>query len=307
MTALIAPGTDEWLKLVTASKVSAILGVSPYESPRSLWHKMRGDIPPSAQTTVQARGHFLEGGVLDWFFADHPELIRAGGELTVCRDDLPWAAATPDDLATTADLRETFPVDAKTAGRGPSGEDEAAWWGEPGTDQVPLHLIPQAMWVMHLGGWKRFVFTRLGPYLDRDDYVVTYDAALAADIERRCHDFWQSLGSETPPPLDDTTHTYDAVRAVATVGDGDWECPPELAHELCRSRADIDDAQSRYNLARSRCIDLMGDAKRVVCAGQVLGQKQKTKTGTALYPPRKAVDIDDLPAIDTPEAPEAAA
>lgn len=299
---LIAPGSDEWLRLITASKVSAILGLSPYESPRSLWHKMRGDILPAEQTRVQARGHFLEAGILDWYFADHPELTRAGGELTVLRDDLPWAAATPDDLATTADLRETFPVDAKTVGRD-QYDDEAAW-GEPGTDQVPLHLLTQAMWVMHIGGWKRFVFTRLGPFLDRDDYEVTYDPELAAEIEARCAEFWRSLGDDAPPPLDDTVFTYDAVRAIASIGEGDWECPPALARELCQSRADIDTAERRYNLARSRCIEQMGEAKRVVCAGQVLGQKQKTKNGAALYPPRRPVVIDDLPLIDTPETTE---
>jgi hypothetical protein len=97
------------------------------------------------------------------------------------------------------------------------------------------------------------------------------------------------------PPLDDTAATYDAVRAVAPIGDGDWECPPELAHELCRSRADVDHAEARYNLARSRCIEQMGEAKRAVCAGQVLGQKQKTKSGSALYPPRRPVDLAALP------------
>lgn len=298
MSAVIAPGSDEWLRLMTASKVAAVLGLSPYESPRSLWHRMRGELPPTKQSSVQARGHYLEAGILDWYFADHPELTRAGGELTVLNDDLPWAAATPDDLATTEDGRETFPVDAKTVGR----DDEA--WGEPGTDQVPLHLLTQAMWVMHVGGWRRFVFTRLGPFLDRDDYEVAYDAELAADIEARCHGFWQSLAGDTPPPLDDTLATYDAVRAVAPVGEGDWECPPALARELCRARADIADAEARHNLARSRCIEAMGDAKRVVCADQVLGQKQKTKNGAALYPPRKAVDIDALPLPAPADAPE---
>jgi hypothetical protein len=305
VTALIAPGSDEWLRLVTASKVSAILGVSPYESPRSLWHKMRGDIPADPQTTVQARGHFLEAGILDWYFADHPELSRFGGEMTVLRDDLTWAAATPDDVATTVDGRESFPVDAKTIGR--DDPNEGRDWGEPGTDQVPLHLVPQAMWVMHIGGWKRFVFTRLGPWLERDDYEVTYDPQLAADIEARCYEFVQSLGSATPPPLDDTIFTYDAVRAVAPIGDDDWECPPELAHELCRSRDDIKRAEARYNLARSRCIEQMGGFQRVVCAGQVLGQKQRTKAGAALYPPRKAVDIDALPLITATTDQETAA
>lgn len=300
MTAMIKPGTDEWLRLVTASKVAVILGVSPWDSPRSLWHKMRGDLAAKPTTAVQARGHHLEPAVLDWYFADHPELTRHGGEVTVLNDRLPWAAATPDDLATTADGRETYPVDAKTVGREP-GDDEAAW-GEPGTDQVPLHLIPQAVWCMHIGGWKRFVFTRLGPFLERADYEVAYDPDLAADIEARCWTFVQSLGDDRPPPLDDTVHTYDAVRALAPVGDGEWQCPPELAHELCQARADIADAEARHNLARSRVIEQMGDAKKAMCGGQLIGQKQKTKTGSALYPPRRPVDLTALPTLTTEES-----
>jgi hypothetical protein len=303
VTALIAPGTDQWLKLVTASKVSAILGLSPYESPRSLWHKMRGDIPPSAQTRVQARGHFLEAGVLDWFFADHPELSRHGGEVTLTRDDLPWAAATPDDLATDPDGL-VIGVDAKTAARDANGNDETAGWGEPGTDQVPLHLLTQAMWVMHIGKFDRFLFVRLGPFLDRDEFVVTYDADLAADIEARCFLFWLSLYDGEPPELDGRIQTYDALRIVVPVGEGGWEAPDDLARELCESRTAVDTAQARYNLARSRVLDAMGDAKQVTYRGQVLGQKQRTKNGCALYPPRNPVDLS---VFTTSEAPEAVA
>lgn len=297
MTALIKPGSAEWARLVTASKVAAILGVSPYESPRSLWHKMRGDIPAQAQTAVQARGHHLEAGVLNWFFADHPELTRAGGEQTVTREDLPWAAATPDDIATDPD-GVPIPVDAKTVGRD-DGE-----WGNPGTDQVPLHLLTQAMWVMHLGMFDRFIFTRLGPFLDRDEYPVAYDLELAADIEARCFAFWLSLADGEPPALDGRAETYDALRTVSPLGEGAWEAPEALARKLCETRAAVDTAESAYNLARSRVLDAMGDAKQVTYRGHVLGQKQKTKTGCALYPPRKDVDLS---IFATPDAPEAAA
>lgn len=298
MTATYKPGSDEWLRLVTASKVSAILGVSPYESPRSLWHKMRGDVPSPAQTSVQARGTYLESGILAWFFADHPELTRDGGEQTVTRDDLPWAAGTPDDIATTAD-GERVPVDAKSVGRD-DGE-----WGEPGTDQVPLHLLTQAVWVMRLGGFRRFIFTRLGPFLERDDYEVAYDPALGADIEARCHAFWLSLHDGEPPALDRRLETYNALRVVVPVGEGTWEAPDDLARELCESRAGVDAAEGRYNLARSRVLDAMGDAKQVVWRGHVLGQKQRTKAGCALYPPRAGVDLSIFTTPDAPEAPAA--
>lgn len=294
----LQPGSEAWLQLVTASKVSAILGLSPYESPRSLWHKMRGDIPAQSQTRAQARGTYLEAGILDWFFADHPEYVsRHGQEQTITRDDLPWAAATPDDIATTDD-GERVPVDAKTVGR------DDGQWGEPGTDQVPLHLLTQAMWVMHLGGFRRFIFTRLGPFLDRTDYQVAYNEALAADIEDRCRAFHQSLADGPPPDLDGTAETYAALRAVSPVGEGPWECPDSLARDLCQARADTADAEARYNLARSRVLDAMGDAKQAVWRGYVLGQKQRTKNGAALYPPRTNIPLSMFATPDAPEATE---
>lgn len=295
MTGRLLPGSPEWLRVVSSSKVSAILGLSPYESPRSLWHKMRGDIPPEPQTSAQARGTYLEAGILDWYFADYPGLTRIGHETTVRRDDLPWAICSPDDVATDPATGDSFPVEVKTDGRGV--------FGEPGTDQVPLHYVVQGMWTCHIGGWDRIVYPVLGPWLDRADYVVAYDPALAREIEQRCYAFYRSLGDDqAAPALDDTLATYDAIRAVAPIGDGDWECPPDLARDLCRARADIDTAQARHNLTRSRCLEAMGDAKRVVCGGQVLAQKQRTKSGTALYPPRRPVDLSLLPTTDSEES-----
>lgn len=292
MTALLVPGSAEWLKTISSSKVAAILGLSPWESPRSLWHKMHGDIPPEAQTSAQSRGTFLEAGLLAWFFADHPELTRLGGESTVRSERLPWASCSPDDIATDPVSGEQFPIEAKTDARGV--------FGEPGTDEIPLYYLVQGLWTMHVGGWSKIVFPVLGPFLERQDYTMEYAplAELAADIEARCFAFWQSLQIDTPPELDGSVATYEALRSVSTAGDGDWECPPDLARELCQSRTDIAAAEGRHNLARSRVLDLMGDAKRVICGGQVLGQKQSTKSGKpALYPPRKAVDLDALPTL----------
>ena len=39
------PGSPAWTRRITATKVAAILGVSPWDSPRSMWAKMRGEMP----------------------------------------------------------------------------------------------------------------------------------------------------------------------------------------------------------------------------------------------------------------------
>ncbi|MER2224040.1 MAG: hypothetical protein ABS976_20875, partial [Rhodococcus sp. (in: high G+C Gram-positive bacteria)] len=39
------PGSPEWLKLITASKIPSILGISRFKSQFSLWHEMAGNLP----------------------------------------------------------------------------------------------------------------------------------------------------------------------------------------------------------------------------------------------------------------------
>ena len=58
------PGSREWHRLITASKVPAILGLSPWQSPYSLWMQMSGRIDATPETTTTRRGHYLEAGVL---------------------------------------------------------------------------------------------------------------------------------------------------------------------------------------------------------------------------------------------------
>jgi hypothetical protein len=56
----IEPGSPEWLRAITPSKVAAILGVSRWESPYSLWHRMKGTVPPEGPKDIFQIGHDYE-------------------------------------------------------------------------------------------------------------------------------------------------------------------------------------------------------------------------------------------------------
>lgn len=295
--AALTPGTPEWRRVVTASKVAAILGVSPYESPRSLWHLMRGDVvPPAEATAVQSRGHFLENGILDWWCEQHPEF--AGHVQTrqylALRDDLPWAAATPDLYVYGAEVV----VDAKTS------RDDTEW-GAPGTDQVPLGYLAQLMWAMHLSGARVAYIALLTQFLDLREYRIEYDADLAADIEARCAAFYASLTTDVPPALDDHVATYESLRRIhPDIEDGtEVELDPAVAREFVEATRAARAADARLTGAKSALLGALGRSKRAVCAGQLIAQRQKTASGTpALYPARKAVDLDALPTIERTRA-----
>ena len=71
----LAPGSAEWTKCVTASKISGILGLSSWASPYSLWADAVGvtepQTPDAGALKRYDRGHRLEAVLLqylaDWF------------------------------------------------------------------------------------------------------------------------------------------------------------------------------------------------------------------------------------------------
>lgn len=264
----LAPGSAAWMRLVTASKVPAILGVSPYDSPRSMWHKMRGDIPGQPETDTLRRGHYLEPAILAWWRDRHPEYRIFAPQYVAARDDLPWAMATLDGLASAYDQAPVV-VEAKSS-------DKPDEWGRPGTDEVPPYYAGQVMFAMHLTGARRAFIPVLGTHLRFEEYVVDYDRELAEDIVTTCQAFYDSLTGDVPPDLDDHVATYEAVRAVNTgVDKGNTaRIDTDLAAQWVDARAAEDDAVNQARLWDARIVDAVGTAQFIEAAGVVIGRQQ---------------------------------
>lgn len=261
------PGSPEWQRLITASKVAAILGVSPWASPRSTWHAMHGDLPREAQTTAQSRGHYLEPAILAWWrdqhgvvdgeFAEQPEYGLGD-----------WAAATPDMVACHP-VDDNVLVEAKSTNQ----LDE---WGDPGTDVIPAYYLCQTYWQMHVSGVHRCYVPIIGPRLEFAEYVVDYDAAIGADLEQRMRAFYDSLAAHEPPALDDTVATFNAVRKVHKDIDAgaEIELTEAEAVELVAANGAVKAWEARLRLAKSTVLDRMGRAQYAVCNGQRIARRQ---------------------------------
>lgn len=287
----LTPGSPEWTKRVTASKVAAILGRSPFASPRSVWHQMHGDLPLWEGSDATRRGQFLEAGVLAWWRHKHgigsPDFMPEvwSEQPTYTLGD--WAAATPDAVAAIgtdgeADWRRVL-VDAKTT----SDFD----WVE-----VPVHYYAQALWAMHVSGIHEFRFAVLHGNLRFQEYVVEYDADLAAGIEAKCREFYDSLAADEPPPLDDTTFTYEAVRKVhpdiepKAAVELDFDTAYDLAFE-CES---LKVREARARLAKSAVLDRMGRAQYATHNGVRIARRQNGAHGVTFVVIAKPSDLNDL-------------
>lgn len=278
----MTPGSPEWLRVITASKVAAILGLSPWDSPRSMWHKMHGDLAAEKQTVDQSRGHYLEPAILAWWRDRHDVGHDEGREYKLQPlyrlDD--WAAAQPDMAACIAD-DDTVLVEAKSAA---SADD----WGDPGTDEIPLYYAVQTLFQMHVSGIRRtYVPVLFGkPRLGFAEYVIDYDEVLALDIVTKCRAFYDSLAADEPPELDSSVATYEAIRKVhpdieAKVS---VEIDPDLALDFVTALREADAWEETARFARSRVIEAMGTANYAVCQGERIARRQRNKSGVSFVP-----------------------
>jgi putative phage-type endonuclease len=143
----LTPGSPEWLRELTASKVAAVLGLSPWESRFSLWYRMSGALFPEPQTPQQERGLYLENAVVAWL-ADQYRLTVVPG-LCWRNHARSWQVASPDGLVVPGDvkmwppLHATAVVEVKTAAKFEE-------WGPYGSDEIPAHYRAQAVWHLEI-------------------------------------------------------------------------------------------------------------------------------------------------------------
>jgi len=277
------PGSPEWLKTISASKVAAILGVSKWDSPYSMWRKMRGETPSDDRKNAddKARGHYLEAGVLAWWEDQHPEVLAMSTQVYVAHPDLPWATCTMDAIADDTHGNRIV-VEAKT-------DDSHDEWGKPGTDEVPAYYAAQVMWSLACVPEAQFacVAVLFGyPHLGFEEFVIQRDDALIKAIVTRCQEFYESLTYDVPPDLDDHVATYDVIRAIhPDIETGESaELTDEQADEFLEAGDAAKAAVVRERAAKTVVLDRMGRAQYGVTAGGLrVARRQPGKGGVSLY------------------------
>lgn len=276
-----APGTPEWARLVTASKVAAILGLSPWESQRSMWHTMRGEIPIPAESRPMRRGNMLENAVLDWWLADNTEWVEVERQPVFTIDD--WCLATPDMLVKHRDTGELLLVDAKTTG------SDMDW-----TDEPPAYYIASSMFQLAMAPEVRRVClaTLFGKPFDLRSFYIERDDELIGRILDRCRAFYDSLASDVAPALDDHPATYDAIRKLHP--DIDRDAAVELTEDEARaftvSKVQLDTWEAEHRAAKAVVLDRMGDARTATYQGQTVARRQPNKYGVSLVTVAKTID-----------------
>ncbi|MGQ4513628.1 lambda-exonuclease family protein [Streptomyces sp. DW26H14] len=280
------PGTPEWEQAragltITATEIAAVMGLSPWQSPFSLWHKKAGlKTPPFESNPAVEWGVRHEPTVAAKYADEHPE-IRLSETGTWRHREREWQRATPDRIAESC-LSHDRLLEVKTA-------TVDLGWGEPGTDQVPIHYRCQVIWQMDVLGYRRTDFALLVGNCDYREYTVEYDETDAKLMREAAERFLDTVCRGERPAIDGADATYQTIR-VQPDGreDVDVEIPLEVAarYEVAQQQASA--LKAELTAAKSDVLDRIGNGYRAVLDGRRIAYRTVREDGTtkALMPYR---------------------
>ncbi|MEV7154853.1 lambda-exonuclease family protein [Streptomyces misionensis] len=250
------PGSEAWhaarAQGIGGSEIAAVLGLSPYESAFSLWHRKQGLVGPVEESEEMYWGKVHEPGICARFAAEHPDLDVTVAP-TYCHPDRPWQIANPDRHA-GPDLLE-----AKTA-------RDAEGWGEEGTDQIPVHYRAQCLWYMDVTGARRCWVAVLIAGSEYREYLVEYNAAEAAYMREKAEEFMASLAAGDRPAIDGHTATYQAIRELPDgLDDVDIEIDTQLRDRFHAAQDAAWAAEDELTACKGLLLDEIGTGRRAVC------------------------------------------
>jgi putative phage-type endonuclease len=261
---ILPPGADRtdrdaWLAArregITASEIAAILGLSRWNSPLSLYFQKRGELDEDESNYRMALGIALEPHIASLFTElTGMELEQSVG--LVANSERPWQRCTPDRMVDGLSI----PCELKTA----VAEDG---WGSSGTSMVPISYRAQLLWQLDcLGadhGYLCVVFLRSG---EPRWYEIPWDAEDIGVMREAGQEFLQRVRDGDPPAADAAKATRDALKTRFPAGkDAPVAC---CGANLVRSyraalRADRR-AADRKSLAENRLREIMGQSTRLV-------------------------------------------
>jgi putative phage-type endonuclease len=267
------------------SEIAGVLGLSKWDSHYSLWHRKAGNLGERHLKDEMDAGKRLEPVILQWWKDQHPELTgrRCGTYRSSVR---PWQIANPDLLAYANHHRAGI-VEAKYA----LYDYE---WGLPGTDEVPPYYLTQCRWYLDVFDLDVcYLPMFVGSQGEFREYVIRADEDDQAMMRTAAAAFMDSLEAGDMPDIDEHSATYEAIREMHPGIDRDLEVdiPVDLWDLYETTKTEADNTAGAHRLAKSKVLDLLGDARiGVVGDTPVLRRQPAGKSGAvALHPIRKAV------------------
>ncbi len=267
------PGSPEWhaarANAITGSRIAAVMGFSPWESRFSLWHRMAGMVSDEVENDLMRWGKLLEPVILGEYARQHEVMLdtQPGTWRNTARA---WQVANVDGLANKGI------VEAKYS---PMNDG----WGEPGTDQIPVHYRAQCLWYLDTFGGPAQGFERVDVAVffgvtGYAEYHVDYSADECRLMRNEAREFLGTLPKgENPgvrPDIDAHSSTAQTLRELSPdIDDEAIEITDDVAVPYLAAIEALATATEERARAAAVLLDAMGRARRAVHNGQQIAMR----------------------------------
>jgi putative phage-type endonuclease len=246
---------------IGGSDAAAAIGISPWRTPYDLWLDKIGEAEDLTPSEPMVWGSLLEPVIAAEYSRRTARTIEAPQEM-LRHPRYPWMIGHLDRRV----IGEPRIVECKTAGtrRG---------WGEPGTDEVPLHYLVQVHHYLIVSGAE---FADIAVLIGGSDfrlYEVRRDDDIARSLIDQEHAFWRRVEAHEPPApvnLADALHRWGGLARAGAVVAGEAEMMAIVELRQTReARAALEVAEAAAKLIVLQALAARGDTL-IDAAGDVL-------------------------------------
>ena len=263
---------EEWLKLrsqyIGGSDAAAVVGLNAFSSPYSLWAEKTGRVPGFAGNLATEVGAFLEEFVAQKFAQVTGKKVRKHNQ-SFLNSLYPFAIANIDREIVGEDAGlEIKTTDSLNLKKFKGGEYPANYYAQM------VHYMAvtgkQRWYLAVLIGNKEFKWFTIER--DEDEIKALMDA------ER---DFWELVKTDTPPAVDGTAATTEAIKTIYAESDDsicDLTAFSANIRQYIELKKQIKELETIAEEAANKIKEFMGESGGGECDGFKVSWKSQTRS-----------------------------
>lgn len=253
---------------IGGSDIAAIIGISPWRTPRDIYLDKKGLTEPEPETDAMYWGSTLEDIVAREYAK------RSGRRIERCNQmfthpEHPFLVGNVDRVVWSEDGKRPVVggklitdriLECKTA-----SQYAAQDWGEPGTDEIPEYYKAQVQWYMGITGARVCDVAVLIGNRDFRMYTVERDEAVISYLFQEGITFWREyIEKDVMPPA----RTLEDVESVCRGEAKARKFADDLTIEAVQRYAELDkqakEIKAEQDKLKVQICDAIGDAVELV-------------------------------------------
>ena len=262
---------EEWLKLrsqyIGGSDAAAVVGLNAFSSPYSLWAEKTGKVPGFAGNLATEVGAYLEEFVAQKFAQETGKKVRKCNQ-SFLNSDYPFAIANIDREIVGEDAGlEIKTTDSLNLRKFSGGE-------------YPANYYAQMVHYLAVTGKQRWYLAVLIGNKEFKWFTIERDEAEIAALMTAEADFWELVKTDTPPAVDGTAATTEAIKTIYADNDDsvcDLTAYVANLRQYMALKNQIKELESLADEVANKIKEFMGESGGGECEGYKVSWKTQSR------------------------------